>query len=73
MRNDMKKNHKDKRESKLTATEDIKWVLDKKNGIWMPERKGTHKQVNSPATVFKAWATPITLALTLLGLIIGFM
>src|SRR6266849_4012936 len=55
----MDENHQDKVESKLTATEDIIWVLNKKNKLWMPKRKGTRKRMNALATFFKAWATPI--------------
>ena len=32
-------NHRDKAESKLAATEDTKWVLNKKNTLWIPKHK----------------------------------
>jgi uncharacterized protein YjbI with pentapeptide repeats len=56
----MEENQKDKREIKLTATEDIKRWLEQINRTRIPERKGNNKQVNSPAKFFKKWTTPIT-------------
>src|SRR5205807_7717284 len=39
MRNHMDENHQDKTESKLIATEDVRWGINRKSKLWVPKHK----------------------------------
>src|SRR6266566_718437 len=39
MRNHMDENHHDKAESKLIATEDVRWRVNRKSKLWVPKHK----------------------------------
>ena len=71
MRKHMDENHQDKTDSKPTATEDVKWLVNRKSKLWVPKRK---KQTGFKGKTLWDWlnlsgtlAIPIMVVLVTIG------
>jgi uncharacterized protein YjbI with pentapeptide repeats len=62
-------NHQDNAESKLAAIEDTKWVLNKKNKLWIPKHKS--EWPTTPAKWIELLGTPLTILISVLGFLWG--
>jgi hypothetical protein len=68
----MDENHQDATGSKLRATEDIRWVLNKRSKLLVPERTGFEGKTRWDRLLF--WAQVIgafAIPLSIIGLIVG--
>src|SRR5260221_7273763 len=76
MRNCMDENHQDKTNNNLVATEDVRWVLNKKNRLWIPQhekqRKVSNERIGFSGRTLWDWLNLLgVLAIPFVVLIVG--
>src|SRR5207237_5754425 len=71
MRNYMDENHQDITESKLIATEDVRWGVNRKSKLWVPKHKKRsgfeNKTLWDKLNFLGTLAIPVILALATIG------